>query len=508
MEKNCYDYIVIGSGSAGSVCAHKLAVNLPDHSILLIEAGGSNDYKEIHNFTDSLYLPENIADKQWNYESTPQKNLNCRTIDVPFAKILGGCSSINQCVYVRGSPNDFNYWPKKWSYENVLQNYKNIEKVNRCEYKSSFRGENGCVQVSGYESKKNELTKKLLKACEKNGYFNDYNIPFKQEQICSPMQFNVVEKYPDYRFDTFTSFIKPLIEVGRNNFTLKTKIIVKKILFKQKRAIGVQCISNNKTFNLYCNKEIIISCGAINTPKLLQLSGIGDKKLLCKLGIDPVENLPAVGQNLQDHLATFVFYKLKNKLPQDHNNLIDVNMFVKGKDGRYPLMMYSITFPKDVPYFGAKKNWYGAESILNIPHSKGYTHIQSNNFQDDPVINYKYLDSKKDYAILIDGIERIRKIFDDVSFVTKEVKPGKNVDLIEYIKNNSYSLCHPCGTCKMTEAFDLNNSVVDSKCRVWNIEGLRIADASIMPEIMSGNLNATCMMIGDKCAEFIIKKLK
>ena len=505
-----YDFIVVGTGSSGSVLASKLA-QLKKAKILVLEAGGSNNLSYIHDFRESLYLPENF--EQWDYKTVKHKNLNGREMNVPMSKMLGGNSSINQCLFVRGSPDDFNYWPSLWSYENVLENYKNIETVEcNKKYNPEFRGNCGPVRVSSYQSEKNKLARDFLDAAVENGYtpIQDYNEPFEEEEICSFMQYNISPRYPNYRWDSFSSFLEPILSANPGNISLKTNAHVKRVLVKNKRTTGVEYVHQGMTFIAKARREVILCCGAINTPKLLQLSGIGDKKLMKKLNIPLVHHLPAVGKNLQDHLVVFVFYKLKEKLPDDHTNLVDVNMFVKGQDGRYPLQMYSICFPKDVEEFNAKNIWYGAESILNIPYSKGSVEIQDDNYLSNPKIDYNYLSDKRDYDIIINGIRRLRNIFQSMSSVQGEAQPGiefqTDKELIPYIQKNAYSICHCSCTCKMTEEFDESQSVVNPFSKVWGIEGLRIADASIMPEIMSANLNATCMMIGDRVGDFIIQE--
>lgn len=488
-----YDYIIIGAGSSGCVLASRLTTLLPNKNILLIEAGGSNDQPKIHDFRQSLY--SSLDDITWNH-------------NMPFGKLLGGTSNINQCLFVRPSPADFDYWPSNWSYNNVLDNYKNIEDVQPWgfydpKYRGSIYTSDKSVTsylrtpVSFYQSFKNPLAQELYNSCINTGYHPiiDYNTPFKEKEICSFMQFNVSPTYPNMRWDSYTTYIKPIYGKLINLHVMKNTMIVK-ILFKDNIAIGCETDKGHKIYGT----EIILSCGSINTPKLLQLSGIGDKYLLRDKGIPIIMNLPAIGRNLQDHIAIFVMYKLNRPLISE--NLIDINIFVKDNKGRYPLQLYSIGFPKDTPAFNTKANWYGMESILNNPYSTGYIHISSSNPYDDPIIDYQYLSDSRDYIPIIDGIYRIQKIFKDIKFVSGPASIIPD-NISSYIKNNIYSLCHASGTCKMTEKFNINESVVDSQCRIWGLQNIRIADASIIPTIVSANTNATCLMIGDKCARII-----
>jgi choline dehydrogenase len=439
--------------------------------------------------------------------------------------MLGGCSSHNQCLYVRGSPADYQYWPKNWSFAHVLNNYKNIETVVDDHLSNSYRGTNGPLRISTKQSRKNELTKHFYEACVANGYtsIEDYNTPFEQDQICSYMQFNVgIENNPNHRQDAFTTFVKPI--QNQSNIEVITDVQVSRVLFKNDgetvpTAYGVEYYRHGKKYILECREEVILSAGAIGSPQILQLSGIGDKNLLQSLDIPVIKDLPGVGQELQDHLITFILYRMKQPLHVDHRNLIDVNMFVKNplkndrslNDGRYYLQQYNIVFPNEIPAFNVTANTFGAESILLCPDSKGYVKINSNKHTDAPLINFNFLTEQRDVDIITEGIRRNRSIFDKLSdVVVEEVAPGRNKqsaeEIAEYIRSVAFPIFHPSGTCKMQETFDPKKSVVDQFCRVYGVNKLRVADASIMPLIVSGNTNAACLMIGDKCGEIIIQQ--
>jgi choline dehydrogenase len=458
----------------------------------------------------------------WNYQSEIEKGLNNRILPVSRAKMLGGCSSHNQCLFVRGSPADFQYWPENWSYDKVLQNFKNIETVVDDDLKNyNYRGDSGPLRVSHFHSKKNVLTSHFHKACVESGYtpIVDHNIPFEHDQICSYMQFNVgLGDNKNHRQDAYSAFLKTV--ENQPNVEIITQAQVSRILFKYDRQIpditptvsGVEYIKHGKKYIIQVREDVILCAGAIGSPQILQLSGIGDAKHLSSLNIPVIQDLPCVGQELQDHLITLVLHRMNAPLHTEHGNLVDVNMFVKDKrDNRYYLQMYNIMFPRAIPAFGVEGNMFGAESILLNPESRGYVKIKSNRYNDPPSIHFNFLDKKRDLEIIIEGIRRIRKIMAKLDhIVVEEIGPGKerqtDEEIAEYIKNTAFPIFHPSGTCRMTEKFDKEKSVVDSHCRVWGVNKLRVADASIMPRIVSGNTNACALMIGDKCADIIIEE--
>lgn len=516
------DYVIIGAGSSGCVIAHKLAKTLKNDRIVVLEAGVSNDLSFVRDFRESLYMPSDEVPKiDWNYQSEVQRGLNNRVLPVSRAKMLGGCSSHNQCLYVRGSPADYQYWPSNWSYSHVLNNFKNIETVMDDDLKGPFRGTNGQLKISSFHSRKNELTTHFHNACVQSGYkhVQDYNVPLPDhDQICSYMQFNVGwEDNKNHRQDAYTTFLKQV--ENQSNVELITQAHVSRILFKhdpsnpsiEPVASGVEFYRHGKRYVIEVKEEVILSGGAIGSPQVLQLSGIGDATHLRSVGVPLVKDLPAVGKELQDHLITLVMHKMDEPLHTEHGNLVDVNMFVKNmSDGTYYLQMYNIMFQRGIPLFGVEPNTFGCESILLTPDSRGAVLIKTNKHTDDPAINFNFLDKERDLKIIIEGIRRIRKIIDNLENVkAQEIAPGRDKqsdeDLTEYIRNVAFPIFHPAGTCKMTQHFDKQASVVDSRCRVWGVKKLRVADASIMPRIVSGNTNAPSLMIGDKCAEIIIE---
>jgi len=515
------DYVIIGAGSSGCVLATKLAKTLKHDHVIVLEAGGSNDFSFVRDFTESLYMPpDEIPKIDWNYVSERQKGLNNRELPVSRAKMLGGCSSHNQCLYVRGSSHDYQYWPKNWSYDNILSNFKNIETVVDDDLKDNkFRGSEGPLRVSHFHSRKNKLSSEFHQACVDSGYtaITDYNRPFEQSQICSYMQFNVgLGSNKNHRQDAYTTFLKQV--ENQSNVEIITQAQVSRILFKHDgrshkidpTVSGVEYYRHGKRYVIDVKEEVIVSGGAIGSPQILQLSGIGDAKHLESLGIPVVKDLPAVGKALQDHLITLVLHKMNAPLHSEHGNLVDVNMFVKNpSDQTNYLQMYNIMFPRPIPAFHVEAHTFGVESILLTPESQGYVKIRSNKHTDDPAINFNFLDKKRDLEIIVEGIRRIRKIMDKMGHVAVEVAPGRDKqtfeELAEYIRNIAFPIFHPAGTCKMTESFSKQLSVVDSECRVWGVNKLRVADASIMPKIVSGNTNASSLMIGDKCAEMIIQ---
>ena len=531
MRKN-FDYIIIGAGSAGCVLANRLSKHKKTTVCLLESGPKSNTWKV--DMPSALLYTMHDPKYNWKYYSEPEPYLNNRRIFCPRGKMLGGCSSHNGMVFVRGNPLDFERWASyglpKWSYKNVLPYFKKLETWSGGE--NLYRGGKGPLKVN--RSKIEEtfpLFKSVINAAAEAGYttFEDCN-GFKQDgfgtfdvTIDSGKRQGVVTAYLDEVKDY-------------KNLLVKHNTDVSKIIFKDKKAIGVEIKKNNKTEIYYCNKEIILSSGCINSPKILQLSGVGDAKLLSKNGIDVVKNLPGVGRNLQDHLEIYIQHKSKTKdtlynlstsyftqaiegikwfllkkgmLTHSH---LEVGGFIKTSEKYKHPNIHLHFFPSLVINHGLINpsfDGFQFHASPNRPKSRGFVEIRSNNYLEKPKIQFNYLEDEEDLQQMRDSVKIANKIFKQDSmkkYLGDQLRPGYNTtdeELDNIIRETADTAYHPSCTNKM--GVD-NMSVVDQETKVYGLDNLRVIDSSIMPDILSGNLNAGTIMIAEKAADMIIGK--
>ena len=527
------DYIIIGAGSSGSVLANRLSKN-PENSVLLLEAGGKPSFL---SKIPGWYSLLNRSRMDWAFSTEPQKFVNNRKIYIPRGKSLGGSSATNAMAYVRGNRKDYDSWEemgnKGWDYESVLPYFKKSE--NNHSFEDDFHGKNGELNVS-LRKEYNKSTYAFIEACNENGLnFNeDYN--GERQEGSSFLQFTIDK---NIRQSTYETFLKPISE--RKNLTIKTKIFVKKIIVENEKAIGVEIFTGkNSSEKIFCKKEVILCAGAIQSPQILKVSGIGPKNELKKFDIGLIKDLPAVGENLKDHVwtGTSDFSKVKglnniikktgfvNHLIQyfrkkesllNHSIIETTSFFKSSEDKEIPDLQFHFSplhmgndYQADLynPFSLPTTNGYTILAILLHPESSGSVSLQSNDSRIAPVIQPNFLSKENDIKRLQIGLKKAMAIMDSSSFDEVRLKkmnwPSRNSSdevLIEHIKKTLETLYHPVGTCRMGND---ENSVVNDKLQVHGVENLRVADASIMPDIVSGNTNAACIMIAEKAADLIL----
>ena len=522
-----FDYLVIGSGTAGCVLANRLSEN-SQNSVALFEAGKSSDLWKVKMPLALLYVMHDPK-YNWKYYSEPEPFLNDRKIFCPRGKMIGGCSAHNGMVHVRGNPNDFQRWASfgvpSWSYKNVLPYFKKIENWSGGE--NEYRGSNGLLPVN--QSKNNNpLFKAFIKSAEEAGYKANPDMNGKDQEGFGMYDVNINN---GQRASTSKHYLKPA--KNRKNLYIFSNSFVERIIFDGQKAIGIEVKIKNKTEKVFANKEVIVSAGSINSPQLLMLSGIGPAKHLNELGINVVKNLPGVGKNLQDHLETYVqqecktpdtLYsatKLLNKLVLGiqwflfksgvgaHSHL-EAGGFVKSStDEPDPNIQFHF-FPSFVIDHGLiepKSHGFQLHASPNRPKSRGEITLKSSNPYDYPKIQFNYLENEEDLKLTRECIHIARKILSQDAlkpFSGKEVGPGSDKvsdeDLNEYIRANAETAYHPCGTLKM--GID-KMAVIDEKLKIHGLQNIRVIDASIIPEITSGNLHAPTLMIAEKGSDII-----
>ena len=540
-----FDYIVVGAGTAGCLLANRLSAN-PNHRVLLIEAGGRDNYHWIHIPVGYLYCINNPR-TDWLFRTEPDKGLNGRSLIYPRGKTLGGCSSINGMIYMRGQARDYDHWAEltgdaAWQWENCLPDFIKHEDHYRLDaggdadpQHQDFHGHGGEWRIE-----KQRLKWQVL---------DDFAEAAVQAGIPRTEDFNrgsnegvayfEVNQRSGWRWNTAKAFLRPALK--RDNLTLWHSTQVNRLLFdtqgKALRCIGVEVERNGNTQRAMVSKEVVLCAGAIGTPHLLQLSGVGPKELLKEHAIEVVHELPGVGENLQDHLQIRSIYKIANG-----KTLNAIASTLLGKAGigweylmkrsgpmsmapsqlgaftrssaeqRYPNIQYHVQ-PLSLEAFGQPLHPYPAitASVCNLnPTSRGTVRLKSSDPRQAPAISPNYLSSPEDRKVAADSLRVTRRIAEQPAFAKyapEEVKPGVEYqtddELTRLAGDIGTTIFHPVGTAKMGREDDAM-AVVDSRLRVRGIHGLRVADASIMPTITSGNTNSPTLMIAEKAAGWLL----
>jgi choline dehydrogenase len=529
------DYVIIGAGSAGCALAYRLSE--AGRSVIIIEYGGS-DIGPFIQMPAALSYPMNMKRYDWGFSSEPEPHLNNRKMATPRGKVIGGSSSINGMVYVRGHAQDFDTWEamgaKGWSYKDVLPYFKRMENwqggdARRDENLSKWRGLNGPLYISRGACE-NPLHQAFINAGIEAGYpaTNDYN--GEQQEGFGVMEQTI---YKGRRWSAANAYLRPALK--RKNCTLISGF-AQKIAIENNRAIGVEITHGNGTKTIKANREVIIAASSINTPKLLMLSGIGNGTDLQSHGIEVIADRPGVGQNLQDHLELYIQAAASKPVSlAKHWNLISKAMigarwlftktglgasnqfessgFIRSHEGKdYPDLQFHF-LPIAVRYDGkAAEEGHGFQAHVGPMRSKsrGNITLASSNPKDAPKIRFNYMSHEEDWIDFRKGIRLTREIFSQAAFkpyYQSEIQPGSQMQsdeqLDEVIKEHAESAYHPCGTARMGDKED-RMAVVDSETRVIGVEGLRVADSSIFPQITNGNLNGPSIMVGEKAADHIL----
>ncbi len=503
-----FDYIVVGAGSAGCTIANRLSED-PNVSVLLLEVGAADTNPAIHKTDIQSMTSLWGSELDWGYSTEQEHYLNKRQIAIAQGKVLGGSSSLNAMMYIRGNRRDYDSWSRLgnegWSYEEVLPYFKKSEDYEGGA--SEFHGVGGPLSIIDYRNPA-PVSQAFVNAAMELGYKgNNWDFNGNQQEDGAGF-YQSTRTNNNQRCSTAVAFLNPILE--RSNFTVQTKALVTRLLISKNQVVGVEYSQDGTLHQVKAESEVIVSCGSFDSPRLLMLSGIGDANHLKSLNIPVALDLPGVGLNLQDHLLLGVGYKCKQEQPSP-NLLAEAGLFTRSGNNLddSPDLQF---FFGPVQFLEPEYLWDGPgftfAPILIGPQSRGTVTLRSNNPEDLAIIHTNYLEKDADIKVLVKGIQLSRELvhthaFDD--FRGEELAPGADITnesgLREYIRKVASTVWHPVGTCKMGRD---RNAVVDPQLKVHGIAGLRVADASIMPTITRGNTNAATIMIGEKAADMII----
>jgi choline dehydrogenase len=524
------DVVIVGAGSAGSALAYRLRE--AGLSVIVVEHGGS-DAGPFIQMPGALSYPMNMALYDWGFRSEPEPNLGNRRMAVPRGKVIGGSSSINGMVYVRGHPRDFDTWAERgaagWRFADVAPYFKRMEHWHGAEGDGDWRGHDGPLHVTR-GARANPLFAAFLKAGVEAGYgaTDDYN-GWRQEGF-GAMEATI---WQGRRWSAASAYLKPALR--RPNCTL-VRGLARRVVIADGRARGVEVTRAGRTQVIAARKEVVIAASSINSPKLLMLSGIGPAAHLAEHGIPLVVDRPGVGANLQDHLEVYIQMRSKQPITlYSHwslagkaragatwlltgggvgaSNQFEAAGFIRSRAGvDYPDIQFHF-LPLAVRYDGrAALKGHGYQVHVGPMRSKsrGHVRLRSADPAEAPVIRFNYMSQPEDWDEFRRAIRLTREILAQPAFAPYadgEIQPGPgaqtDAEIDAFVRDHAESAYHPCGTCRMGRADD-PMAVVDPECRVIGVEGLRVADSSIFPQVTNGNTNAPSIMVGEKAADHIL----
>ena len=527
------DFVVVGAGSAGAVVASRLSEN-GRYRVVLLEAGGKT-----HPLSrvplSYLYFINNTNGTNWLYSSEPEAATANRRVAVPRGRMLGGSSCINGTTWVRGNPGDFDHWAqlgnRGWSYADVLPFFKKME---RYEGGGEARGKSGPIEISTISrtaTPASKLYDSFFAASESVGIKTNEDYNGDDQEGIGMAQGSISRR--GIRMSTAECYLKPAR--GRSNLIVKTNAMAQKLIVQNGRCVGVRyALEGGGVEEAHVSREVIVCAGSINSPQLLELSGIGQAERLKALGIEVCLDLPGVGENLQDHYSPRFKYQMAsrgvtyNEITRGLGRIWQGLSWFTNGTGLLAMPPGSMrayirtdqrlatpdSFFMMFPFLADAKRKMAKEPGIAIalhqlrPDSRGNIHLKNADYREKPAIRFNFLSASSDRECLLATIRIVRRLMASPAMQwlePKEILPGPSVqsdqELLDYVYRTAETTYHPAGTCKMGSD---EMAVVDDKLRVRGIDGLRVADASIMPTVISGNTNASCIMIGEKAADMVL----